>query len=215
MPASTPVASGFRPQSFREDTTSGQGFRPYGHTFDQHDYNAYTTQRDLQLLHTPRGRIALQYGGIIARLARSEVSDDDFFRGFDAEIYNVGDCLWDERSQHAYWYDRLSDREIDLLCGVYHVVDIEQTSAVSWWPKPNAWAAGSLDAWWTPQCENDFFQKRLGYFANGVYKPSRQSEWKKNIKFQKEVKHCWDGCEVVADSVVRSLIDVVGSTPSA
>jgi hypothetical protein len=58
---------------------------------------------------------------VVARLARSEVSDDDFFRGFDDEIYDVGDCLWDRTSKHAYWYDRLSDHEIDLLCGVYHV----------------------------------------------------------------------------------------------
>jgi hypothetical protein len=63
----------------------------------------------------------MQYGGVVARLARSEVSDDDFFRGFDDDIYDVGDCLWDETSKHAYWYDRLSDHEIDLLCSVYHV----------------------------------------------------------------------------------------------
>jgi hypothetical protein len=116
MPESkTPATRAFR------NTTSGLGFRPNKYAFDKHDYNAYTTQRDLKLLHTARGRIALQYGGIIARLARSEVSDDDFFHQFDDEIYNVGDCLWDGESKHAYWHDKLSDHEIDLLCGVYHV----------------------------------------------------------------------------------------------
>ncbi len=113
--------AGLRSKGFKVDTTSGLGFRPHNHQFDIHDYKSYTTERDLRLLHTPRGRIALQYGGVIARLARSEVSDDDFFRGFDDEIYDVGDCLWDGTSRHAYWYDRLLDREIDLLCGVYHV----------------------------------------------------------------------------------------------
>ncbi|KAJ7303662.1 hypothetical protein DFH08DRAFT_721966 [Mycena albidolilacea] len=121
MPESTPAPAGLRPKGFKADTTSGLGFQPHGYKFDQHDYRAYTTRRDFQLLHTPRGRIALQYGGVVARLARSEVSDDDFFRGFDDEIYDVGDCLWDRTSKHAYWYDRLSDHEIDLLCGVYHV----------------------------------------------------------------------------------------------
>ncbi|KAJ7869065.1 hypothetical protein B0H13DRAFT_1635340 [Mycena leptocephala] len=116
MPESkTPATRAFR------NTTSGLGFRHNKYEFDKHDYNAYTTQRDLKLLHTARGRIALQYGGIIARLARSEVSDDDFFHQFDDEIYNVGDCLWDGESKHAYWHDKLSDHEIDLLCGVYHV----------------------------------------------------------------------------------------------
>ncbi|KAJ7880877.1 hypothetical protein B0H13DRAFT_1630244 [Mycena leptocephala] len=120
MPASKPVGR-LHPKGFKADTSSGLGFRPHQHTFDEHDYNGYTTQRDLQFLHTPRARIALQYGGVIARLARSEVSDEDFFRLFDEEIYNVGDCLWDEQSQHSYWYYRLSEREIDLLCGVYHL----------------------------------------------------------------------------------------------
>ncbi|KAJ7851725.1 hypothetical protein B0H13DRAFT_2359915 [Mycena leptocephala] len=179
----------------------GFGISPNKYEFDKHDYNAYTTQRDLKLLHTARGRIALQ----------SEVSDDDFFHQFDDEIYNVGDCLWDGESKHAYWHDKLSDHEIDLLCGVYHVStglkqggqghisaksDTEQTSIVSWWPKPSAWARGSLDlAWWTPQCEVDFFQKRLGHFEKGVFLVKRQADWRHNLKYRKEVKTCWEGYE--------------------
>ncbi|KAJ7438574.1 hypothetical protein B0H11DRAFT_1752689 [Mycena galericulata] len=122
MPApKTPPSYTLRPKGFKADTTSGLGFRPHGYKFDEHDYKAYTTRCNLHFLHTPRARIALQYGGIIARLARSEVPDDDFFRGFDDQIYDVGDCLWDETSQHCYWYERLSDHEVDLVCGVYHV----------------------------------------------------------------------------------------------
>ncbi|KAJ6550117.1 hypothetical protein B0H19DRAFT_1264980 [Mycena capillaripes] len=225
MPAaekSTPTA--LRPKRFKADTTFGLGFRPYQYTFDVFDYQAYTTQRDIQVLHTPRARIALQYGGIIARLARSEVSDEDFLRGFDEAIYDVGDCLWDGTSQHAYWVERLSTREIDVLCGVYHVgtgqqqivgkgkgkqekIDTDQTTIVSWWPKPSAWACGGLDrAWWTPQCEEDFFQKCLGFFANGIYILHRQPEWRHNLKYRKDVKKCWDGYETVADSIAQGLI---------
>ncbi|KAJ6631239.1 hypothetical protein B0H10DRAFT_2207612 [Mycena sp. CBHHK59/15] len=191
MPASEPVIAGIRPKGFKQNTASGLGFRPYQYQFDEHDYKAYTIQRDVKLFHTPRGHIALQYGGVIARLTRAEVSDDDFFRGFDDDIYDVGDCLWDGESEHAYWYDRLSDNEIDLVCGIYYVgtgqktvgkgkgrlaqernaplvqndTDTGQAGIVSWWPKPSAWARGSLDgAWWTPQCETDFFAKRLIHF---------------------------------------------------
>ncbi|KAJ7837580.1 hypothetical protein B0H14DRAFT_3460110 [Mycena olivaceomarginata] len=201
MPESTPAPAGLRPKGFKADTTSGLGFRPHGYKFDQHDYRAYTTRRDFQLLHTPRGRIALQYGGVVARLARSEVSDDDFFRGFDDEIYDTMRSI--------------------LLCGVYHVgtgqkkgkgrekadTDTDQASIVSWWPKPNAWARGNLDgSWWTPQCENDFFAKRLGHLANGVFVLPRQSQWRSNLKFRKEVKKCWDGVEIVSDSIVQGLV---------
>src|ERR1700753_2334030 len=88
--------------------------------------------------------------------------------------------------------------------------DDDQTSIVSWWPKPNAWARGSLHgAWWTPQCENDFFAKRLGHFAKGVYIPQRPSNWRHNLKFRKEVKNCWEGCERVADSVIENLVATV------
>ncbi|KAJ7493943.1 hypothetical protein FB451DRAFT_1020274 [Mycena latifolia] len=122
MPAQEmPAPSTHRPKGFKVDISSGLGFHPEKYKFDEHDYNAYTTQRDLQLLYAPRGRIALQYGRVIGRLARSEVSDDDFFRGFSDNIYDVGDCLWDGTSQYAYWHNRLSEHEIDLLCGVYHV----------------------------------------------------------------------------------------------
>ncbi|KAJ7817325.1 hypothetical protein B0H13DRAFT_1923009 [Mycena leptocephala] len=216
MPESkTPATRAFR------NTTSGLGFRPNKYAFDKHDYNAYTTQRDLKLLHTARGRIALQYGGIIARLARSEVSDDDFFPPIRRRNLHVGDCLWDGESKHAYWHDKLSDHEIDLLCGVYHVStglkqggqghisaksDTEQTSIVSWWPKPSAWARGSLDlAWWTPQCEVDFFQKRLGHFEKGVFLVKRQADWRHNLKYRKEVKTCWEGYERVAASIADTL----------
>ncbi|KAJ7089600.1 hypothetical protein C8R44DRAFT_751343 [Mycena epipterygia] len=229
MPAcKTPAPSTQRPKGFKADTSSGLGFRP-----DQYKFDVYIAQRNLRLLHTPRGRIALQYGGVMARLARSEVSDDDF-RGFNEDIYDVGDCLWDESSPHAYWHEKLSGHEIDLLCGVYHIgtgqkridkkgkgkqghepggsqqVDTEQTGIVSWWPKPSAWVRGSLHgAWWTPQCEVEFFQKWLGHFDKGVYIPQHQNKWSRNLKYQKDVKKVWDGYEIVASGIAQSLVDIV------
>ncbi|KAJ7153719.1 hypothetical protein C8R46DRAFT_861521, partial [Mycena filopes] len=122
MSESAAVAkTGFRPKGFKADVTLGLGFRPKDCKVDVNDYNAYTTRRDLKLLHTPRGRVALQYGGVMARLARSEVSDEDAFRQLDADVYDVGDCLWDGASRYSYWHHKLSAHEIDLLCGVYQV----------------------------------------------------------------------------------------------
>ncbi|KAJ6598693.1 hypothetical protein B0H10DRAFT_1959280 [Mycena sp. CBHHK59/15] len=51
-----------RPKGFKADTSSGLGFHPKKYKFDEHNYNMYTTERDLRFLHTPRSRIALQYG---------------------------------------------------------------------------------------------------------------------------------------------------------
>ncbi|KAJ7900399.1 hypothetical protein B0H14DRAFT_3423758 [Mycena olivaceomarginata] len=159
MPESTPAPAGLRPKGFKADTTSGLGFRPHGYKFDQHDYRR-TLLGEISSSFTPP--------------ADALPCNDDFFRGFDDEIYDVGDCLWDRTSKHAYWYDRLSDHEIDLLCGVYHVGTGQKKGkgqvSSHGGPKPNAWARGNLDgSWWTPQCENDFFAKRLGHLANGVF----------------------------------------------
>ncbi|KAJ6550940.1 hypothetical protein B0H10DRAFT_1968663 [Mycena sp. CBHHK59/15] len=232
MPArETPVPLAHRPKGFKADTSSGLGFRAENYKFDVHDYNAYTTQRELRLLHTPRGRIALQYGDnsaagkgrSLGRKLLPRVQDD---------IYNVGDCLWDGQSRFAYWHDVLSDRE--NRSSLRHLSrqdwpkaesgkgkgkgkqeqglgesETDQTSIVSWWPKPSAWARGSLDgAWWTPQCEDNFFQKRLGHFEKEVFILARQSVWRHNLKFRKEVKKCWDGYEIVASSIVKAFVDL-------
>ncbi|KAJ6556696.1 hypothetical protein B0H10DRAFT_1711546, partial [Mycena sp. CBHHK59/15] len=68
-----------------------------------------------------------------------------------------------------YWDDHLTDDEIDLICGVYHVatgfdrnaIRAEQLSTLSWWPKPATFDVSALNVgWWTPACEA-FYQRRL------------------------------------------------------
>ncbi|KAJ7026442.1 hypothetical protein C8F04DRAFT_1190505 [Mycena alexandri] len=212
MPAVPAEPAGERRKGYRPDLSSGHGFRPAGHVFDEIDYTAYKASRDTRLLHTPRGRIGLQYGGIIARLTREEVSDEDFHRQIGDDLYDVGDCLWDGTSGHSYWYDRLWDREIDLLCGVYHLGtgqkradDTDQTAAVSWWPRPSAWARGSLAAsWWTPQCEDDFYKRRLSHFENRVYSLTNATKWRSNLKYRVSIKKCCDGYEVWASDLFKS-----------
>ncbi|KAJ7656575.1 hypothetical protein B0H17DRAFT_1146177 [Mycena rosella] len=210
--AALPAQPTQRPPGYRPDWSSGHGFRPTGHVFDEIDYTAYTAKHDIQLLHTPHGHLGLQYGGVIARLTRSEVSDEDFHHQFGEEIYDVGDCLWDGTSGHSYWYERLSEREIDLICGVYHLGtsqkradDTDQTALVSWWPRPNAWARGSLAAsWWTPQCEAESYQKHLSHFAERIYRLQNASKWRSNLKFRLSVKKCCEGYEVWASDSVKS-----------
>ncbi|KAJ7788435.1 hypothetical protein B0H14DRAFT_2628257 [Mycena olivaceomarginata] len=149
MPESTPSLAGLRPKGFKADTASGLGFRPHGYKFDQHDYRVYTTWRDFQLLHTPRRRIALQYGQK---------------KGKGQEK-----------------------------------ADTNQAGIVSWWPKPNAWAREI-------SMGRGGRHNRLGHLANGVFLLPRQSQWRSNLKFQKEVKKCWDGVEIVSDSIVQGLV---------
>ncbi|KAJ6618082.1 hypothetical protein B0H10DRAFT_2218036 [Mycena sp. CBHHK59/15] len=194
MPANSPPAG--RPKGYHPDFTLGLGFRPTNHVFDEIDYKAYTTTHDHQLLNTPRGRIALQYGGNSV-------------------------CLWDEIFYGMEsWHERLSGRKIDLICGLYHLGtglkrsdESDQTMIVSWWPKLNAWAGGGLDAWWAPRCEDTFFQKRLGHIKQNSFKLPTRAKWRHNLKFSNQVKKCWEGCEAVADTLVEFFTITFQSQP--
>ncbi|KAJ7833894.1 hypothetical protein B0H13DRAFT_1653562, partial [Mycena leptocephala] len=99
---------------------SGLGYRPQNYIPDAHDYKSYVGIRN-QFLLSPRGRAAVLHGGVVGRLARAVVSIDDVLRGptDDADIDGI--CLWDGHSQSAYWDDYLTEQEINLICGVYHI----------------------------------------------------------------------------------------------
>ncbi|KAJ7202613.1 hypothetical protein GGX14DRAFT_653847 [Mycena pura] len=165
----------------------GLGFRSQGYKPDVDDYFGYAMQLNFQLLHTRRGFLALQYGGLVARLARPETDINDLLHNLDNGIPEFADCLWDHRSDHAYWFQGLTQREIKLLCGVYHIATgkadarkdgtvavsmnaggmSEQTRQISWWPTPSAWQTGGLDpGWWSPSCE-DWFLKKRGQYESG------------------------------------------------
>ncbi|KAJ7029169.1 hypothetical protein C8F04DRAFT_1265230 [Mycena alexandri] len=98
----------------------------------------------------------------------------------------------------------MEPRGIPTGTGQKRVDNTEQTASVSWWPRTNSWARGSLDAsWWTPQCEADFYQKRLSHFAQHIYKLPNQTKWRHNLKFRLGVKKCCDGYEVWASDMIK------------
>ncbi|KAJ7099600.1 hypothetical protein C8R43DRAFT_907503 [Mycena crocata] len=99
---------------------SGLGFRPENYKPDHHDYQTYVALRSV-FLQSPRGRAALLSGGIIGRLARALVPDEEVLRGPSDDATINGICLWDGHSQQAYWDDTLTEQEIDLICGVYRI----------------------------------------------------------------------------------------------
>ncbi|KAJ7913676.1 hypothetical protein B0H13DRAFT_2326060 [Mycena leptocephala] len=103
------------------DVYGGLGFRHEGYAPDMDDYFSYEMQRNFQFLHTNRGFIALQYGGLVSRLARSETDLNDLLHSLDNGVPEFADCLWDSRSDYAFWFQSLSPRELELLCGVYHI----------------------------------------------------------------------------------------------
>ncbi|KAK6977380.1 hypothetical protein R3P38DRAFT_3473342 [Favolaschia claudopus] len=193
---------------------SGLGFRPHNYVPSQRDYQSYVAVRD-QFLRTPRGRAAKLCGGIVGRLACTVVSDEEVQRGPTDSVLTEGVCLWDGVSQWAYWDDELTDKEIDLICGVYHIstgqtdstaLSGQQTTARSWWPRPSAMANSGLNVgWWTPMCEQ-WFQRRLASLeapqpANLV----THGAWKHNLKLERRCPPLAEAAERVAAQILETM----------
>ncbi|KAJ3870853.1 hypothetical protein F5051DRAFT_341597, partial [Lentinula edodes] len=108
---------GYDPQPQRQFPTLGvrhPGFRP-----GQDEYRSYEYRRD-SFLRSVRGRAAILAGGIIARLARGVVDENDVFEGPTNQAIH-GVCVSDPRLQVAFWDDQLTSDEEDLICGCYEV----------------------------------------------------------------------------------------------
>ncbi|KAF8208463.1 hypothetical protein K438DRAFT_1754365 [Mycena galopus ATCC 62051] len=204
----------------------GLGFRPEAYELDVDDYFGYQTQLNFQLLHRRRGSIALQYGGLVARLARPEAFLNELLHNFDNGIPEFADCLWNRRSNYAYWFQGLAQSEIELLCGVYHMATgktdqrkdgtiaialnvgglSEQTQQISWWPTPSAWQSGGLyPGWWSPPCEDWFLKKRSQYESGKSFRLSTNIQWKSNIKFNKNLRPTLAAHEKISATMFQRL----------
>ncbi|KAJ7084495.1 hypothetical protein C8R43DRAFT_909353 [Mycena crocata] len=104
----------------RVNVFSGLGYRPKDYKPDLRDYKGYVALRS-NFLRTPRGRAALQYGGIVGRLARFEVPDDEVIVGPTNSVFITGACWRDGENMGSFCDDELTADEIDLICGVYHI----------------------------------------------------------------------------------------------
>ncbi|KAJ6489176.1 hypothetical protein C8R47DRAFT_1071549 [Mycena vitilis] len=141
---------------------TGLGYRPVDFRPTIADYKIYVTRRD-QFLTSPRGRDALFVGGIVGQLARQIVNEKNASHGPSPDVFKSGICLWDSRSEGAYWDDVLAEQDIDRICGVYKVAtgrinkstQHPQTSKNSGWPKPAAFSSSGLNTgWWSPDCDH-------------------------------------------------------------
>jgi hypothetical protein len=110
--------------SFTSMETSGGGnmvpYRPRGYKYTSKDYDIYRQQCNM-ILSSSRGRAALLHGGFIWRIAKDTVGRLDVLRGpsgkrsLPEEMFVVTD-----RNGREYIDDKLTNVELDLLCGIYY-----------------------------------------------------------------------------------------------
>ena len=93
----------------------GLGARKTNDNFSAADYKAYVTRRN-ELLRSGWGRAALLKGGIVWRIARLVLTEDDLLSGpsgnhTQRDYLRVGSV--------GYVDDELDEHEVDIICGVY------------------------------------------------------------------------------------------------
>ncbi|KAJ7572612.1 hypothetical protein C8J56DRAFT_806080 [Mycena floridula] len=134
-------------------------------------------------------RAALQYGGLIWRLA------------VDA---NGPELLTAERYLQDYQSTTLVEEDINIICGVYRVKTdsaVPNWSNSSWFPKPNAWKKSAFDVgFWCPKAES-WYGKEIESIAQGNVGGLRgfrtQTRWDRDIKFNTARRKL---CESIRDS---------------
>ncbi|KAL0569649.1 hypothetical protein V5O48_012311 [Marasmius crinis-equi] len=175
------------------------GFRPHGYKFILEDFRAYVAIRD-EFLSSPRGRAAVLAGGLLARLAKDVVNKTDVLSGPSRDFLTAwmyGEQFSDPQEQtYIYWDDRLTEEEVNLICGVYEVATgpilpngTYQTAELSWFPKPGAWKVSGLNCgYWSRDAEL-WYQKRLAQIEQGDAQLFNLVKWKENIKYSKKARH--------------------------
>ncbi|KAJ7056714.1 hypothetical protein C8F01DRAFT_1154656 [Mycena amicta] len=169
-------------------------------------YRIYLDHLKSNILDTARGRLALQAGGLIGRLAGLVVPTDEGLRGPDEDVFDTGDCLWDGVSPYVYWYNSLSVHEVGVVLGR---CSDQKNEDVSWWPPPTVWFDSHLfPQWWTSRCEK-WFVKRHNAALQGDpnWKELAVNIWKEKIKQDNEVLRLRRDYERFADGFLVLLIE--------
>jgi hypothetical protein len=92
--------------------------RPHGWTPDKFEYIDYELRRN-RLLRLPHVRVAVaQAGGILWRLCKQELASE-IPNGPSPDVLYFADTSQD--ASHTYLFDTLTEHEIEILCGIYHV----------------------------------------------------------------------------------------------
>ncbi|KAJ6454736.1 hypothetical protein C8R47DRAFT_997060, partial [Mycena vitilis] len=183
------------------------GVRPEEYKPDRHDLRQYLHLLD-RFLRSPRGRLALQAGGIVARLARLVVEDARLeLIAEDVDVETAEGYF--SRGETKVFHHCLTGEEEDLILGVYSIkmseffysltsvfelannpldqlnhVDASghQEKRVSWWPQAGAFFNSDLNVgWWSPDCES-WFQSVLREFANDKAVVLNNARWAKRIR---------------------------------
>ncbi|KAJ8096166.1 hypothetical protein PM082_000074 [Marasmius tenuissimus] len=205
------------PANTKSETTVKEprlGNRPQNYSPDINDFIAYESARN-EFLKSNRGRAAVLAGGLIARIAREVIPEEAVVYGPDpTSVLQTGTCLFTADGL-GYWDHMITEEEIDLVCGVYYVqtrFSRDQgnnkylSSHKSWFPRPGAFNAGSLNVgYWSKDCEK-WYQSRLAECRSGKAQLMSGPRWKSAMQFNHKSRTILDKNRAVALSFLKSRL---------
>jgi hypothetical protein len=177
------------------------------------DYHCYERLRR-DFCQLPRIRAAVLKGGIIWRLVLDGIgasAEEIVSDGPSDQVLTYGTSFQDPDSSDVLYDDKLTEGEMDFICGVYtlftgkrslatdhvymfpdqHAGHNQQVSYLSWWPRENAFIGSGLwPGYWSLSCE-DWFQRRYLAIVQQDLKfgtPRLAHHWQNSLKFDKRVK---------------------------
>ena len=172
--------------------------RTVSYKFTKTDYQAYVEERRALLRSSRVRRATIMSGGILWRLAVSDVSHHEIFDGptAAAALRGVGTVLKGETMDTVYCDDSLSNAESDTLCGLVYretgksifrlyntmltVISQgrgKQRESLSWWPCQQLWKRDISHTSWNESLEH-IFAKRLKQLEDGQDpQPLNASQW--------------------------------------
>jgi len=119
----------------------------------------------------------------VGRLAAEVVPDYDILDGPNlVDVQVVG-----RHGNSVFVDDAVGDEQLDIVSGVYFVKSAwssheSQESHLSWFPKHGTWLVSGLAGdQWLPLAE-EWYQRRLSAFNNGMFKLETGTAWKSSLK---------------------------------
>ncbi|KAF4569325.1 hypothetical protein EYR36_009115 [Pleurotus pulmonarius] len=163
----------------------------YNHDTDQDSEGLYEAHLAVskEILQTPLGRAARERGGILGRLAKDIVSDEDVLRG---PIFATQLVAFDGSTY--YYADPMPDAIVEVIIGAFRADD----SVYSYWPPPSVWDSSYLAGdQWLPDAETWF---------NGckAFTPKAISAWQTTLKPSEESKFVLRASERLATAFIAN-----------
>ncbi|PPQ81886.1 hypothetical protein CVT26_014330 [Gymnopilus dilepis] len=160
----------------------GLGYRPDSYEPTAEDLEIYLMKLK-EVLASSAGRALRLRGGLVGRLARELVTDEEVLLG----PISGKTLLTLEGSNIAYVDDVPSPNVLLVVCGVFIMSSRTGIQQLSWWPQESAWSdSGLASDTWTPAAEQ-YYQERWQDIRDGTAKLFSSSVWRKQLRRFKRV----------------------------